>query len=440
MADTNKDTFFDGTGESQDAEDKKIRKASLKANFKKGGRNLAILVGAVVVIGAYSVFSGPDEQASQDQGAATVLSRTRSGNVQDVEVNKDSPIAQRQQEARQEQVTEATSQGNTYIEQVTLRNEKRAEDRRVEEASDPTLDTGDIALETIGRAAPKVSTSPVSNPNVNRGQTGSSGKPEGWTLKDEVDEARGYAEQVTSDLQKVAQAQSQYGGYEQYTHRRVENSQEADVNGDDPDIPFVTGGFGESLEFDQNPSGESPATFKIPPDTRLLGVTTVGHDSDVGGPMSFESVTPPLDGAVFLAENVERTGEAVTPQITKMIYKGNSYDVQALVVNAETFQPGLASDVDHHYLSRWVPYLAGIFGGAYAESLTNQTTTTTPEGATNTQRNSPTANDQIAFTVGTGLGRAVPILQDQINRPVTVTVNSGEEVGIWILSDIEVIQ
>lgn len=202
----------------------------------------------------------------------------------------------------------------------------------------------------------------------------------------------------------------------------------------------MTGGFGESLEFDQNQFGEAPATLKIPPDTRLLGVTTVGHDSDIGGPMSFESVTPPLDGAVFLAENVERNGEAVSPQITKMIYKGKSYAVQALVVNAETFQPGLASDVDHHYLSRWVPYLAGIFGGAYAESLTNKNTTTTPEGATNTQTNSPNSNDQIAFTVGTGLGRAVPILQDQINRPVTVTVNTGEEVGIWILSDIEVIR
>jgi type IV secretory pathway VirB10-like protein len=440
MEDTNTDTFFDDTGESQDAEDKRIRKAAFKANFKKGGRNIAILIGAVVVIGAYSVFSGPDEQASQDSSAASVLSRSRGGDIQDADVNENSPIAQRQQEARREQVTEAASQGNTYIEQVTLRNENRAEELRVEEASNPTLDTGDIMLETIGRAAPRSGTTPVSNPNVNRGQTGSNGKPEGWTLKDEIDEARGYAEQVVQDLKIVAQAQSQYGGYEEYVHRRDKMSQEGGGDSGEQSIPFVAGGFGESLEFNQNPSGESPATFKIPPDTHLLGITTVGHDSDVGGPMSFESVTPPLDGAVFLAENVERTGEAVTPQITKMIYKGNSYDVKALVVNAETFQPGLASDVDHHYLSRWVPYLAGIFGGAYAESLTDQTTTTTPEGATNTQTNSPNANDQIAFTVGTGLGRAVPILQDQINRPITVTVNYGEEVGIWILSDIEVIR
>jgi hypothetical protein len=155
--------------------------------------------------------------------------------------------------------------------------------------------------------------------------------------------------------------------------------------------------------------------------------------------MSFESVTPPLDGAVFIAEDVPLQGKAVTPQVTRMIYRGTSYDVRALIVNAETFQPGLASDVDNHYLSRWVPYLAGVFGGAYAESLTDQTTTTNPEGATvNEESGVPNANDQIAYTVGTGLGRVVPILQEQINRPVTVTVDNGEEVGIWILSEIEV--
>jgi hypothetical protein len=440
MAENTQDTFFDDSGESQDQEDKNIRKAALKANLKKGGVNIAILLVGAIGLGAYAFLSGDDsDSADADGSSANVVNRGGQGDVRETELSEDSPIAQRQAEARQQQEEQAQSTGSTYMEQIERRNEERAEQQNIDTASNPKKTTGDLALESIATQSSRTTpVPPVSRP-TNGNQPGN-GKPEGWTLKDEIDEAKGYASQVSDDLKRIAQAQSEYGSYGAFAAVSTSDSENgADDGSTDSDVPFVAGGYGESLTFDQNPSGQTPRTFKVPPDTRLFGVATVGHDSDVGGPMSFESVTPPLDGAVFIAEDVPLQGKAVTPQVTRMIYRGTSYDVRALIVNAETFQPGLASDVDNHYLSRWVPYLAGVFGGAYAESLTDQTTTTTPEGATvNEESGVPNANDQIAYTVGTGLGRVVPILQEQINRPVTVTVDNGEEVGIWILSEIEV--
>lgn len=441
MADDNNDAFFDDTGSAQDQEDRAIRKAAFRNNLKKGGKNalgLAVVVGGFIT---YSILTAPDPQEQNSSGRANVVNSGGQGAVQDTEVSETSPIAQRQRKAREEQAQAAESQGDTYIEAIDLRNQQRDEERKVEESAAPKKDTGDLALETIATSAPSGPVTPVS-----RGRTNGPNQPKqpaGWTLKSEIEEAKQLAGQVSEDLKRVAKSQSDYGQYKAFESVSTvgQNGSGGASSAEADSIPYVSGGYGESLAFEQNPSGDSPRTFRVPPDTRLFGITTVAHNSDVGGSMAFESVTPPLDGAVFIANEVPRQGEAVNPQVTSMIYRGETYDVKVLIVNSETFAPGIASEVDHHYLSRWVPYLAGVFGGAYAESLTNRTTTTTPEGNTvNESSGVPDAEERLQYTVGTGLGRAVPILQEQINRPITVTVRNNEEVGIWILSEIEVKQ
>lgn len=444
--DQDSNTFWDSFGEEQDREDRARRKAALRNGLKKGGRGFLIIGIAAAGLFTYMLLSGPDEATENSGNNASVVNRTSQGDVRETELPEDSPIARQQREAKQQQAQEARDQGQTYIERVTLQNQEKAEESAAEESVDTKRDTGDLALDTLQRQSQRVSNgnpTPVTPPGqTSQNRRASQNAPEGWSLKDEIDEAKSLGEQAKEDLRKIAEAQSNNGTYTSYSPAPQDNSGSNDSSGNgssSDDIPFVTGGYGEELAFAQNPSGESPNTFKVPADTRLFGVATVGHNSDIGGPMSFESVTPPLDGAVFLAEEVPVQGEAVVPQITRMIYRGESYDVRALVVNAATFQPGIASDYDNHYLSRWVPYLLGTFGGAYAETLRNSTTTTSPEGATvNETSDIPDAADQVKFTLGTGLGRMVPVLQDQINRPVTVEVYNGEQVGIWILSEVEV--
>ncbi len=438
------DTFFDDSGVDQDRQDKLLRKAALKKNLRIGGRNFLIL--AIVIGGgfAYVFTSGNNAKDSAGNGrdTANVVSRGGQGQVTEQELSEDSPIVQRQNEAKEQQVRTAEAKGSTYIERITFENESAMDSKKTEDATNPTKDTGDLILESVATSSPPIKrVVPVTNPiSASPGQS-QQAKPAGWELKDEVEAAKEAAKQVREDLKRVAQKQSDYGTYGEFTpvFSGGESGDGGSMGNGSNEIPFVTGGYGESLVFDQNPSGESPSTFKIPPDTRLFGLATVGHNSDVGGPMSFESVTPPLDGAVFISEDAPVNGEAITPRVTTMIYRGESYAVRALIVNPDTFQPGIASDVDNHYLSRWVPYLAAVFGGAYAETLVNRTTTTTPEGSTvNESSGVPDAGEQLQYTVGTGLGRAVPLLQEQINRPLTVTVDEGEEVGIWILSELEV--
>lgn len=442
----NSDTFWDSFGEEQDREDRARRKAALKNAFKKGGRGFLVIGIVAAGLFTYMIMTSPEESTDNTGGSGSVVNRTSQGDVRETELSDDSPIAQQQRQAQEQQAEDARNRGRTYIEQVTLQNQERAEEAAADESVDTKRDTGDLALDTLQRQSQRVSTgnpTPVTPPGqTNQNRRASQNQPEGWTLKDEIDEAKSLSEQTKDDLRKIAESQSNYGAFASYSAVSRDSGEASGTrsNSSNPDdIPFVTGGYGEELAFAQNPSGESPNTFKIPADTRLFGVATVAHNSDIGGPMSFESVTPPLDGAVFLAEEVPVRGEAVVPQITQMIYRGETYDVRALIVNAATFQPGIASDYDNHYLSRWVPYLLGTFGGAYAETLRNSTTTTSPEGATvNETSDIPDAADQVKFTLGTGLGRMVPVLQEQINRPVTVEVYNGEQVGIWILSEVEV--
>jgi hypothetical protein len=212
---TEADSFYDEGGAELDRVDRKRRRAAFKANLRKGGRGFLVIIAVVAAYGAYAYFTSGGETETQNN-SATVTNRGGQGNVEENELSEDSPIAQRQQEARVQQREQARQQGDTYIEGIVLQNEERQEEKAAEESVDTKPDTGDLVMENFERQTKRVE-SPVTPPGQTRQSRAASEKsPKGWTLQDEIDEAQGYSDQVVKDLRRVAEAQANYGTYEGY--------------------------------------------------------------------------------------------------------------------------------------------------------------------------------------------------------------------------------
>lgn len=177
-------------------------------------------------------------------------------------------------------------------------------------------------------------------------------------------------------------------------------------------------------------------TITVPQSEKLSAFVTVGYNSDQPGPIEIEIVTPPLDGATAISKAPRVVGERVIAEFDEIYYKGKRHPVTALMINPESLRPGYVDDVDHHYFARWAPFLLAAFAGGYAETLKTGTSTINTDGSTVNENNGiPDSDDQIRYALGKGLDRALPILEQQIDRPSTLTINNFSQVGVWFLED-----
>ncbi|ONF42566.1 hypothetical protein BTO32_15270 [Marinobacter lutaoensis] len=112
---------------------------------------------------------------------------------------------------------------------------------------------------------------------------------------------------------------------------------------------------------------------------------------------------------------------------------GNSYNVSGYVLDPETTLWALASDVDYHIIYRYGGFGLGTIMSAFqvlAENRATVTEVTNPDGGTVTQNRDPDGK-QITWTmIGEFSELFEEAFRDNINRPITVTLDPNEEVAV----------
>ncbi len=157
--------------------------------------------------------------------------------------------------------------------------------------------------------------------------------------------------------------------------------------------------------------------------------------SDVPGPVLATVQSGKLSGAKMLGKFKKSHNYLAIQFFSMTMPNGDVYPVTAYAVDASTEQDGLASNVDHHYWSRYGALLGGAFlyGFGQAEMYAGGAGTVTQFGTPVFVPNTSTAISQTMM----GLGQAGQTLSQQetagFNRPNTVTVDKGKEIGILIM-------
>ena len=198
-----------------------------------------------------------------------------------------------------------------------------------------------------------------------------------------------------------------------------------------PQTPLNNNGL-QPIETDDDP-------ILIKAGTQLFAVSDLALSSDYLGPVSLSILEAgPLYRAKLLGSMVHLE-DKMRLELTRMVLaSGEEFSVNAVALDLKTTYAAVASNVDHHYLSRfgWWGFGTVLSAVGNATQLVAQQVLRNNDGSV-TETVSLTAQQQALIALG-GIGSEIGnLMSDQINQPTTVHIDLHEELGVFFLATVK---
>ena len=215
------------------------------------------------------------------------------------------------------------------------------------------------------------------------------------------------------------------------------------LKADAPVASTVPGASQAQTPTSANTPSQTIGGIPLPlPGTIIYGEMIGEANSDVPGTVLARVLQGPLAGATMIGSFSAQRDTLVVKFSTMSL--GTSADgddinksisVNAVAVDSRTISPGVATDVDHHFLVNVGFTAAAAFAQGFGQAI-GQSGGTVSSGAYGYQVTNPTTSikQQLFQAGGTAAGAAGQSLaQTYGNRPVTIKIAAGTPVGILFL-------
>lgn len=164
-----------------------------------------------------------------------------------------------------------------------------------------------------------------------------------------------------------------------------------------------------------------------------------GIDSDNNNsPAVVRLYTGPYKGAVLKASQAKLGGDGVVIHMTTMYWNRKNYRVDAYALKDDTLMANVATDVNHHYMSRiLLPSIAAgigkagdLYADANTEILTNGYSTVTSHAGM------PDGEAVAGVVAGGAASNAADVLKSDAAKisPTQVTVDAGQAVYVEFMA------
>jgi len=173
-----------------------------------------------------------------------------------------------------------------------------------------------------------------------------------------------------------------------------------------------------------------------------FAVLVTAVNTDEPGPVTATVVQGKLAGATLLGsievgQNAQKAG--LHFKLASIPGQSSSTPIDAWAMDADTARTALASDVDNHYFLRYGTFFASSFLGGYSDALLKggQDQQIIASNSGTVVQTSAFTPRQLAIAGLANVGKqAATNLSGVINRPATITINSGIGIGILYMADI----
>lgn len=163
--------------------------------------------------------------------------------------------------------------------------------------------------------------------------------------------------------------------------------------------------------------------------------TDIALNTDFRGPVRMTFLDGNLRGYIGMGSfELNELGAKMLLRIDRLFDPdGQEYSVSGYVLDPETTLWAMSSDVNRHIIYRYGGFGLGTILSAFSKLADNRATQseiTTPEGAQSTVYRDPDGK-QVTWTVLGEFSRLFEeAFRDNINRPITVTLDPEEEAGV----------
>ncbi len=198
--------------------------------------------------------------------------------------------------------------------------------------------------------------------------------------------------------------------------------------------PASSSATGRAANRDQAAPATPPATVLIPAGKGVYARTKLAANSDTGGPVVVTAESGPIAGDDMMGTFSRRDDRLVVNLTSITLQDGEQKSIDALVIAPDSMETAVASDVDQHYVARFVLPVAAAFVAGLGQAIeqSNATVAVSPFGGY-TAQNHLNFNQQLGVAAGAaGTQLQQLFLQNAPNGP-TIKLAAGVNVGVIFL-------
>jgi intracellular multiplication protein IcmE len=180
-----------------------------------------------------------------------------------------------------------------------------------------------------------------------------------------------------------------------------------------------------------------PVVILIPAGRGVYAHPILAVNSDASSPVVLQADSGPIAGDRMIGTFAKQADQLVI-RINTVIHQGQSIGTDAVVVAPETMEAGVASDVDQHYLARFILPAAAAFVQGLGQAIATTSNTAavlSPFGgaAYTTHLN---LNQQLGVAAGAAAGQIGAVLNQAAPKGPTVSLEANVSVGVMFLSSV----
>jgi intracellular multiplication protein IcmE len=190
-----------------------------------------------------------------------------------------------------------------------------------------------------------------------------------------------------------------------------------------------------------SPPAASPvaaaAAVLIPAGRGVYAHPVLALNSDASSPVVMQADSGPIAGDRMIGTFAKQADRLVI-RINTVIHQGQNIGVDGVVIAPETMEAAVASDVDQHYLTRFILPAAAAFVQGLGQAIATTSNTTavlSPLGgaAYATHLN---LNQQLGVAAGAAAGQVGAALNQAAPKGPTISLEANVSVGVMFLSNV----
>ena len=177
-----------------------------------------------------------------------------------------------------------------------------------------------------------------------------------------------------------------------------------------------------------------PPAVLIPAGRGVYARTKLAANSDTGGPVVVTAESGPIAGDDMIGTFSRRDDRLVVNLTSITLQNGEQKSIDALVIAPDSMETAVASDVDQHYVARFVLPVAAAFVAGLGQAIeqSNATVAVSPFGGY-TAQNHLNFNQQLGVAGGAAGTQLQQLFLQNAPKGPTVKLAAGVNVGVIFL-------
>jgi intracellular multiplication protein IcmE len=185
-------------------------------------------------------------------------------------------------------------------------------------------------------------------------------------------------------------------------------------------------------------TAQDPPAILIPAGRGIYAHPILALNSDQTSPVVLQADSGPIAGDRMIG-SFERQNDRLVLHISSIIHQGQTIGCDGVVVAPDTMEASVATDVDQHYLSRFILPAAAAFIQGLGQALattSNTVSVLSPLGGATTATNL-NFHQQLGVAAGVAAGEVGNVLNQQAPKGPTVSLDANVGVGVMFLSNVK---